>query len=67
MVFVVLAATIGAVASYIVLGIQAAYIIGVFVARPYKRILDYIRFAVLEFTLALLYTCRLVESNFISN
>lgn len=60
MIFVVLAASIGAVTSYIVLGVQAAYIIGVFVGRPYKRIIDYIRFTVLELTLALLYACRLV-------
>lgn len=47
MIFVVLAKTIGSSASIIAIGLQAAYIIGVFVGRPYKRLLDYVRFSVI--------------------
>lgn len=44
-IFMVLAIRIGKVSSYIILGVQVAYIIAVFAGRPYKRYIDYARFA----------------------
>lgn len=46
MVFVGLALTIGSATSFIALGVEAAYIIGVFAGRPYKRGIDYARFII---------------------
>lgn len=55
---IVLYAYLGKVSSYIVLGSEAAYIIGIYVARPYKRIIDYVRFGIIEIVLLMLFLSR---------
>lgn len=49
------------------LGIQGGYIIAVFVGRPYKRLVDYGRFGVIELTLLLLFVIRLIEANVVTD
>ena len=54
----------GKVSSYVVLGAQLAYIVGIYVARPYKRIIDYVRFGIIEGILLLLFLSNFVCVNF---
>ena len=56
---------LGEISTHFCLAIEAIYLVSVVVAKPYRKNIDYVRFAVVEATLTVSLVCKFIESNFV--